>query len=141
MATPLLADFFSSIAASIGDIEMNTMAIRLRFAHAETVIPFATMLQIPGLSDKPTDPSDVYTYEKNPWRGDRIAPMAANIQWEIYRHDTYPNSILIRMLYNEVEVRFKEACQAITPDSFFYDLNEVKRAYAQLLQRSSSSNV
>jgi hypothetical protein len=131
MAKPLLADFFSSIHACV-ESKSNPTA-RLRFAHAETVIPFATLLQIPEFSDKAVDSLDLYSYENNQWRGDQIAPMAANIQWEIYQNEVNPDQILVRMLYNEMEVRFKQDCQSLTPDSFFYDLIELKRAYGHHL--------
>ncbi len=135
MAKPLLTDFFSSINKCIE--KNNHAAAHLRFAHAETIIPFATLLQIPDLSDKAVDPLDLYTYENNQWRGDRIAPMAANIQWEIYQHEDHHNQILVRMLYNEMEVRFKQDCESLTPESFFYDFNELKRSYANLLLPSN----
>lgn len=129
MAKPLLADFFSSIQTCIND----NITGHLRFAHAETVIPFATLLQIPNISDKAVTSEDLYTYENNQWRGEKIAPMAANIQWEIYQHENDSNQILVRMLYNEMEVRFKPDCQSVTPNSYFYDINELKRAYANIL--------
>ena len=132
MAKPLLADFFASVTTCTR-LESPIVA-HLRFGHAETVIPFATLLRIPGFSDQSVHCSDVYTYENNPWRGDRISPMAANIQWEIYRHETNHERIVIRMLYNEAEVRFKSDCRPLTPESFFYDFHELKRAYADLLQ-------
>ncbi len=128
MARPLLADFFSCIDACIEKTNNNVIA-HLRFAHAETVIPLVTLLQIPGFTEKAADHMDIYTYENNPWRGEKIAPMSTNIQWEIYRHEDDHTQILVRMLYNELEVRFKQDCQSITPDSFFYNLNELKRSY------------
>jgi hypothetical protein len=132
MAKPLLTDFFSAINEYVEG--RSSVGTHLRFAHAETVIPFACLLQIPGLCNQPVHSSELYTYENNPWRGDRCAPMATNIQWEIYQHETHSNQILIRMLYNEMEVRFKDDCQPLTSDSYFYDFNELKRAYAgQLL--------
>jgi hypothetical protein len=137
MAKPLLMDFFSSINSFIEG--RTTTAAHFRFAHAETVIPFASLLRIPGLSDQAMHPSDLYTYENNPWRGDQIAPMAANIQWEIYQHENNSNQVLVRMLYNEMEVRFKEDCQPITPNSYFYDFNELKRAYAAQLFPSNAN--
>jgi hypothetical protein len=131
MAKPLLMDFFSSINAYVEG--RTNIAAHLRFAHAETVIPFASLLRIPGLSDKGVHFSEIYTYENNSWRGDQVAPMAANIQWEIYQHENHSNQILVRMLYNEMEVRFKEDCKSLTSHSYFYDFNELKRAYAAQL--------
>ena len=131
MAKPLLTDFFTSINATIqGQTNVTT---HLRFAHAETIIPFATLLQIPGLSNQAVHDLDTYSYETNHWRGDQVAPMAANIQWEIYQHENDSNPILVRMLYNEMEVRFKDDCQPWTTDSFFYDWKELQRAYGILL--------
>lgn len=130
MAKPLLADFFSSINATIQG--QTNVTAHLRFAHAETVIPFATLLQIPGLSNQPVQDFHLYSYETNHWRGDQVAPMAANIQWEIYQHETNSSLILVRMLYNEIEVRFKDDCQPWTTDSYFYEWKELQRAYAHL---------
>lgn len=127
MAKPLLLDFFSSIDSYLES--KSKIAVHLRFAHAETLIPFATLLQIPGYSNQCSQLTNLYSYENNPWRGDLIAPMGANIQWEIYEHEHNPKQILIRMLYNEVEARFKHDCQSISSDSFFYDYQEIKRAY------------
>ncbi|CAF2996359.1 unnamed protein product [Rotaria sp. Silwood2] len=136
MAKPLFTDFFSSIDACI-EKNKNIVA-HLRFAHAEIIIPIATLLQIPDFSGNAVHPLDIYTYENNHWRGDTTAPMAANIQWEIYQHETNPNQILVRMLYNEMEVRFKQDCKPLTPGSFFYDFNELKRSYADLILPSVS---
>lgn len=130
MAKPLLFDFFSSIDKYIQS--KSKISVHLRFAHAETVIPFATLLQIPDYSNQTSHPTNFYSYENNPWRGDLIAPMAANIQWEIYQHENDSEKILVRMLYNEMEVRFKDECQPITPDSFFYDYHQLKRVYSDL---------
>jgi hypothetical protein len=132
MAKPLLIDFFSSTAACMTQSK-TTPTGHLRFAHAETVIPFASLLQIPGFSDQAVHPADLYTYENNQWRGAHIASMAANVQWEIYRHEDDHNQVLVRMLYNEMEVRFKNDCPSIAPNSYFYDFNELKRSYAKLL--------
>lgn len=112
-----------------------THFLRARFAHAETIMPFAVLLEIPLLSDKSTPFDETYTYENNDWRGELVSPMAANIQWEIYRHSNDENNqdqptILIRMLLNEYPVPFKSQCQSYnTTDSLFYTLDELKRCY------------
>lgn len=132
IAQILLDDFmFQTEKCSQAD---STHFLRARFAHAETIIPFAALLEIPHLSDKSTPVNETYTYENNHWRGELISPMAANIQWEIYRHsnaaDDDDQSILIRMLLNEYPVPFKSECQSYnTTDSLFYTLDELKRCY------------
>jgi len=124
MARPLLQDFFSYIeAVKEGQSEYRLVA---RFAHAETVIPFATYLQVPG-SDKPVSSGELYSRGNNPWRGEKVAPMAANIQWEVFASDN--KQLLVRMLYNEQETHFKDACQPFSTNSYFYDFEELLRCY------------
>ncbi|CAF0945736.1 unnamed protein product [Rotaria sordida] len=111
--------------------------LRVRFTHAETIIPFAALLKIPMLSDKSTPINQTYTYENNNWRGELVSPMTANIQWEIYRYynnDTnryFRNQqILIRMLFNEYPVSFKYECKPYDMiNQFFYTIDELKRCY------------
>ena len=109
--------------------------LRARFAHAETIIPFAALLKIPFLSDQSTPIEETFTYEKNVWRGEIVSPMAANIQWDIFRptKDGEERPTLVRMLYNEYPVSFKSTCQPYdtTLESFF-TLEELERCYAFL---------
>ena len=112
--------------------------LRARFAHAETIIPFAALLRIPRVSDVSTPPSETYTYENNDWRGEFVSPMAANVQWEILRHHSHGRvrharhqQILVRMLYNEYPVAFKAACRSYSSaHPYFYTIEELKRCYS-----------
>lgn len=135
MTRILLDDFFyHSEQCSRTD---STHFLRVRFGHAETIIPFATLLKIPSLTDKSTSFNETYTHENNNWRGELVSPMAANIQWEIYRHskngkkDEFSQSqVLIRMLYNEYPVKFKNDCKPYDKNNEnFYTLEELKRCY------------
>ena len=107
--------------------------LRARFGHAETIIPLAALLEVPDLSDQSVPANETYTYETNNWRGELVSPMAANIQWDIFRcitSDSHHAPILIRMLYNEYPVKFKTACQPYDYQyPFFYTINELKRCY------------
>jgi len=132
MAQILLDDFFHH-SEKCSQID-STHFLRARFTHAEAIIPFAALLQIPILSDKSTPFNETYTYENNNWRGEFVSPMAANIQWEIYRHINYGKNrhnkhqqILIRMLYNEYPVAFKYDCKSL--NNLFYTIDELKRCY------------
>jgi hypothetical protein len=49
-----------------------------------------------------------YGYNSNPWRGARVAPMAANIQWDRFINDQ--GQIAVRMLFKEALRDFKPAC-------------------------------
>jgi hypothetical protein len=126
MAQSLVTDFFDSIAHVVDG--SSAEAARLRFTHAEVVVPFVTLLQLPE-SDKPATLLKPYRYDNNPWRGESVVPMAANIQWDVYRDAQ--QHYLVKMLYNEKETRFKADCRPTTADSYYYDFSELKRCYHQ----------
>ncbi|GAA2672127.1 histidine-type phosphatase [Streptomyces lunalinharesii] len=125
MAGVLLDDFFRQVEAKRdGNDERGA---ELRFTHAEEIIPLAALMGLPG-STKAADPAQRYTYADNPWRGASVAPMAANIQWDVFRRgDTY----LVRMLYNEKETAFKTGCRPVARGSRFYDLVELERCFGR----------
>ncbi|SMG17909.1 histidine-type phosphatase [Agreia pratensis] len=121
MATPLLTDFLDSIDARLAG---STTAATFRFAHAETIIPFAALIGLPG-STQPVTPDAPYSYATNDWRGETVTPMAANVQWDVFRDAT--GRAIVRMLYNEREIAFRASCTPIAPGSHFYDVSEVRR--------------
>lgn len=123
MAAPLLADFFSEADAI--DHGQRSHLAKLRFAHAEIVIPMASLLGLGQQLPRAT----TYSYQNSSWRGEQIAPMAANIQWDLYQNAT--GRTLIRMLYNERETAFKPTCDhaRIAPQSHFYDYRQLKACY------------
>lgn len=126
MAQPLLDDFFAEVeAVAAGDLRH---VAKLRFAHAETVIPLAALLGLRGMSEQ-LPATTPYSYKSSPWRGERVAPMAANIQWDSYQNDQ--GQIVVRMLYNEQPVDFKIACAyaKLTQTSHFYDFSRLRRCY------------
>lgn len=127
MSTVLLDAFLDAIAGiSTGE---TTQAADFRFAHAEEVIPFAALLQLPG-STKPAAKDDPYTYDNNPWRGAQVAPMAANIQWDAFENSD--GNVIIRMLYNEAETAFGLDCTPIEDGSYFYEADELESCLAPL---------
>jgi len=124
MAQVLQDDFFNQMAANC--IQSGPLAADLRFAHAETVIPLAALMELPG-SEKQAPIAATYRYDNNPWRGAWVSPYAANIQWDGFTNDR--GDCLVRMLYEEKQTRFKTLCKTIRPDSFFYQLSELRRCY------------
>lgn len=124
MAGVLLDDVFARIDARIAGKGPGAV---FRFAHAEEIIPLAALMRLPG-STKQAAPTQLYTYENNPWRGARVSPMAANVQWDLYRDgDRY----LVRMLYNEAETPFKADCRPVSAGSLFYAVDELKRCFSR----------
>lgn len=125
MAKVLQDDFFNEVdAIARGDL---TRAAKLRFTHAEIVIPFTSIMNLKNVF-VPTPQAQTYTYANNPWRGDQVSPMAANMQWDVYRNGA---QLIVKMLYNERETDFQAACDGakIAAGSHFYDYAGLKRCY------------
>lgn len=128
MAQGLLDDFFKEVnAIAAGDL---SHAAKLRFTHAEIIMPFASLL---GLANVyvPVPKAATYTYGGNPWRGENVSPMAANFQWDVLRNSS--GTLLVKMLYNEKETDFKPACESARyfagSTSHYYDYSKLKACY------------
>lgn len=128
MGRILLQDFFDEADAI--DRGQRQHLAKLRFAHAEIVIPLATLMGLPGAAQQ-VDARDPYTPVRNGWRGAQIAPMAANLQWDMFA-DTAGHT-LVRLLYNEGEMDFKPSCDQarIAPRSHYYDYHALRACYGQ----------
>ncbi|HTW02324.1 MAG TPA: histidine-type phosphatase [Streptosporangiaceae bacterium] len=123
MAGVLLDDMFAQIQAK-ADGTSQLIAV-LRFTHAEEIFPLATLLGLPG-STKQEPVGTEYTYAGNPFRGANVAPMAANIQWDVFSDGS---TYLVRMLYNEKQTAFKAGCTPIAKGSYYYNLTELEQCY------------
>lgn len=123
MAGVLLDDMFAQ-AQAVADGSSQLIAV-LRFTHAEEIFPLATLLGLPG-STVQQPVGDEYTYADNPFRGANVAPMAANIQWDLFSNGT---TYLVRMLYNEKQTPFKAGCTPIARGSYYYNLTELENCY------------
>ncbi|TVR60031.1 MAG: histidine-type phosphatase [Gemmatimonadales bacterium] len=98
--------------------------VTLRFSHSQALVPLAAWLGIEGAYEG-VAPDELYTYETNPWRSELVAPMGANVQWEVLRNQE--GITLVRMLHHEAPIPFAEACRPWREGSFFYELDEVRR--------------
>ncbi len=116
-AKPLLQEFIRTAEEVING--QSYKRVNLRFAHAETVIPFAALMGIDKTDTTITNPDSVASY----WKDYEIAPMAANVQWIFYRDKK--QQIWIKILLNE-----KEAALPIPTDYFpYYSWPEVRRFF------------
>lgn len=119
-AVPLLVDFIRSTDNYIHHPEH--IDADLRFAHAETISPFATLLGVRRAS-RPS-PS-VFSYE-NFWQPSRVIPLSANIQWVLYYNG---RQYLIKVLLNEKAARLPIATEMFP----YYQWNDVKAYYLHKL--------
>ncbi len=130
MGQALLDDFFREVdAVAAGDL---SHAAKLRFTHAEIIIPFATLLRLPSASTPAPAASD-YTYAGNAWRGENIAPLAGNVQWDVVRNSS--GTLLVKMYYNERETDFPPACEAARylagSTSHYFEYSRLKACYGR----------
>lgn len=128
MSQALLDDFFNEVdAIAAGNL---AHAAKLRFTHAEIIIPFATRLGLPWASTA-VPAAQNFSYDNNAWRGERVAPLASNLQWDVYRNTE--GKLLVKMLYNERETDFPPACEAARffagSASHYYDYGRLKSCY------------
>jgi len=126
MAQILQNDLFNEVdAIAKGNLSHGAV---LRFTHAEEVIPLSTLF---GLQEGAFSVANAnnYTYQNNPWRGSDVTPLAANIQWDVYSDGN--GDLLVKMLYNEKETDFMDACDSAryAPGSHFYNYNGLKACY------------
>ena len=135
MAGVLLDDLFAQVEQK-ADGTSDKGAV-LRFTHAEEIEPLAVLLGLPG-STEPAAPGTPYSYANNPWRGAEVAPMAANVQWDLYARTPvggasagHGTEYLVRMLYNEKETAFKPSCKPVAKGGYFYDLNELEHCFGR----------
>jgi len=129
MAQILEDDFFNEVDA-IASGKLTNVA-KLRFAHAEIVIPFASKMGLKNVLQQQAL-STMYTYDNNPWRGEYVSPMAANMQWDVVRNSA--GTVLVKMLYNEKETDFKAACDGAryAAGSHYYDYTKLKACYGHV---------
>ncbi|MDD3428802.1 MAG: histidine-type phosphatase [Oscillospiraceae bacterium] len=120
IAFGLLQNIITQTETALGT---STIGANFRFAHAETIIPFAALIGINhyGLQ---TDNLFAIPYF---WRDSTVAPMATNIQFVFFQGLNKPT--LVRVLYNE-----KDAFLPLPPQyPCFYKWTDVKAYFEQIL--------
>lgn len=127
IAQPLLDGLFNEVQTQVVNGEHQHIA-KLRFAHAETIIPLVALMKLVG-SRQGAEVGTLMNQDNNEWRGGWVSPYAANIQWDVYQNAD-DKQVLVKMLYNEKEVAFKEGCKPVDGTKFFYTFDELKRCYA-----------
>lgn len=122
IAVPLLINFIKTTDEFITGGNYNA---QLRFAHAETILPFAALLNISTADKTVSDLSKLNQY----WQPENIAPLSSNIQWILYQKKGNEN-YLVKVLLNEKEVHIT----GLKTNNFpFYNWNDLKAFYLKKL--------
>lgn len=132
IAKPLLKDMFNEVDAVARQSQSYPHTAKVRFAHAEQIMPLAALLKVEG-SEQPADPAVLYRQDNNRWRGGWVTPYSANIQWDVYQNAANGGETLVKMLYNEKEIGFKQDCHVYPGTRYFYSLPELQRCYNEEL--------
>jgi multiple inositol-polyphosphate phosphatase/2,3-bisphosphoglycerate 3-phosphatase len=122
IAAPLLADF---IKTSDDYIKTGKYNARLRFAHAETIAPFAAILQI-AAADKTT--TNILDFDQK-WQTSKIIELSSNIQWIFYKRKDRPG-YLVKVLLNEKEAYIDGLNKSSFP---YYKWSELRALYVNKL--------
>ena len=124
IAAPLLRNMLMTADNAITN---NNVDANLRFAHAETLSPLATLMEIEGTTKVAKTLFDYPTV----WHAEKIIPMGANIQWIFYKSEQPHHPILVKILLNEQEVHLPISTQQYP----YYRWQDVKQFYTNKLNQ------
>ena len=120
IAMPLLADFITTTDEYIKNKAVNA---QLRFCHAETIAPYASLLGLTGANEVAKKPTAIH----DAWKSEKVIPLSSNIQWIFYKKKG-SEDYLVKFLLNEKEVAAK--VEGLTTTIFpYYHWNDVRRCY------------
>lgn len=123
VAVPLLVDFIKTSEEFIQSGKYNA---ELRFAHAETIAPFAALLQIAGADKASTDIKQI----DKVWKSSEGIPLSSNIQWIFYKKGN-SDEYLVKVLLNEKEAHITGL--ANSKSSPYYTWKELRAFYMKKL--------
>jgi len=124
VAVPLLVNFINTTDEFIKARKFNA---QLRFAHAETIAPFAALLQISGADKAGSDPLKFNAS----WQASSVIPLSANIQWIFFKKEG-AEEFLVKILLNEKEAHITGLNEKSFP---YYRWDDVRKLYIDKLSR------
>jgi len=141
IACPLIISFDQAIQSVVDYWEMNNnnnnvVGVTLRFAHAETIFPFVSLLGLFKDNFTLLANSTAEQIANRLWRGSIIAPFVGNVALVLYKCSSMKESQerakykwLVKLLHNEQEL--------IIPgcDSVYCLLSTFRRIYNDALTR------
>jgi multiple inositol-polyphosphate phosphatase/2,3-bisphosphoglycerate 3-phosphatase len=123
VAVPLLVDFINTADAYITSGKYNA---QLRFAHAETIAPFAALLQISVADKESKQPEKL----NGSWQSSKVIPLSANIEWVFYKKEGAAD-YLVMVLLNEHEVKIS----GLNSKSPYYSWKTLRALYMSKLTK------
>jgi hypothetical protein len=124
IAIPLLVDFINT---TDNFVKSPTVNAELRFAHAETIAPFAALLGITIANKVATD----ITKLDASWKSSEVAPLSANLQWVFYSKKGN-GELLVKVLLNEQEVHIDGLATGLFP---YYEWRSMRAFYMDKLNK------
>lgn len=132
IAKPLLSEVLVNCEEAVRNQKKSA---DIQFAHAQTLMAFIALLQLPGLSETINNRYKVSLL----WKNYQIAPMAANLQWIFYEKKgkvaRKEEDVLVHLKHNEIPVAFP--IPAVTEG--FYGWTEIKNYYQKMLKQRSDT--
>jgi hypothetical protein len=123
IALPLLANFINTT-----DDYIKTKAInaQFRFSHAETIAPFAALLNFTTASATSNNANQV----DKVWNAEKIIPLSSNIEWILYLGKD-GKTYLVKFLLNEKEM----AVNGLKTKTFpYYNWEDVRSFYIKKME-------
>lgn len=112
----LVSDIISTTDDFINGTDTGTTAI-LRFGHAETLMPLLSLLRIPGCYYL----TNYFDTVGQHWRNFHVVPMAANIQFIVFK-SRISGRYYVRINLNEEPVKLRKGS-----DEIYYPWGELRR--------------
>lgn len=105
----------------------------LRFGHDTGILPLVSLMKVEGADAQVTDLTELY----KSWADFKIIPMAANLQLVFYKSAKKGNPVLVKVLFNENEVKLPITCGANEkcPAAPYYDWDKFKEFYGSTALR------
>jgi len=125
IAAPLLNNMLQTIETVVAGATVQKAY--MRFAHAETVIPLATLM---GLHrDNLTAEDSLDKIKSRTWRGSSVARFAANIAMVTFNCSTptSPQDFRVKLHYNEQDMKFPGCSSMYCPLKELQGLYNVQR--------------
>lgn len=116
IASDLVLDIIQTTDNFISGEDSATKAV-LRFGHAETLMPLASLLRLPGCYYL----TNYFDTVASHWRDFEVVPMAANIQFILYK-SRRSGRFYVQVLLNEKPVQLRKG-----DDATIYPWGEMRR--------------